>query len=290
MSKSKKNSLQPGDGRSLRLSRLPAEMRLLMRAFPRDPRHDATLGAVDSIPLAELISHLAEFHRIASGVLDDPVGVAVETHCYAAFANMLAGEQSNALLYPGVYLIHEVASPNRLLYIGSGTETAVRHRIINHLCYDSNKRGLIEIIRATLTEIMAQRGQHATLEDLENRLRLAAFSRNRWTLTREVAACTPDILQAIRAIETGAFDLTILRLGESQRALAALLEAFLLRASQRPARPLPPLNAIDKRDLTRFLTSKPRGQIPPADALRLQAALFPEPSQETCAVPGPESR
>jgi hypothetical protein len=139
-------------------------------------------------------------------------------------------------------------------------------------------------------ELMAQGGQHATLDDLENRLRLAAFSRNRWTLTREVAACTPGMLQAIRAIETGAFDLTILRLGESQRALAALLEAFLLRASQRPARPLPPLNAIDKRDLTRFLTSKPRGEIPPADALRLQAALFSEPSQETCAVPGPESR
>lgn len=277
MSKSKKNSLQPGDGRSRRLSRLPAEMRLLMRAFPRDPRHDAALGAVDSIPLAELISHLAEFHRIAAGVLDDPVRVQVETHRYTAFVNMLAGEQSDALLYPGVYLVHEVASPNRLLYIGSGTETAVRHRIVNHLCYDSNKRGLIEIIRATLTEIMAQGRQRETLEDLEdleNRLRLAAFSRNRWTLTREVAACTPDIQQAIRAIETGAFDLTILRLSEPQRALAALLEAFLLRASQLPARPLPPLNAIDKRDLTGFLSSRPRGDIAPSAALRLQAALF----------------
>ncbi len=274
MSKSKKNLLQPNDGRSRRLSRLPAEMRLLMRAFPRDPRHDAALGTVDSIPLAELIGHLVEFHRIASGVLDDPVRVAVETHCYAAFASMLAGEQSNALLYPGVYLIHEVASPNRLLYIGSGTDTAVRHRIVNHLCFDSNKRGLIEIIRTTLTEIMAQDGQRETLEDLENRLRLAAFSRNRWTLTREVAACTPDVQQAIRAIETGAFDLTILRLGESQRVLAALLEAFLLRASQLPARPLPPLNAIDKRDLTGFLTSRPRGDITPSAALRLQAALF----------------
>ena len=281
MSKSKKNSLQPNDGRSRRLSRLPAEMRLLMRSFPRDPRADARLDAVDAMPLAELISHLAEFHRIASGVLDVPVSVQVEPHCYSAFANVLAGEQSDALLYPGVYLIHEVASPNRLFYIGSGTETAVRQRIVNHLCHDSNKRGLIEIIRTTLMEIMAQYGQPSTLEELENRLRLAAFSRNRWTLTRDLSACTPGILQAIRAIETGAFDLTILRLDESQRSLAALLEAFLLRASQRPARPLPPLNALDKRDLTGFLSSKPRGEISPADALRIQAALFGETTRRS---------
>lgn len=274
MSKSKNNSLQPNDGRSRRLSRLPAEMRLLMRAFPRDPRHDATLDAVDAMPLAELIGHLAEFHRIAGGVLEAPVNLKVETHCYTAFANVLAGEQSDALLYPGVYLIHEVASPNRLFYIGSGTETAVRQRIVNHLCYDSNKRGLIEIIRTTLMEIMAQDGQPSTLEELENRLRLAAFSRNRWTLTRDMSACTPGILQAIRAIETGAFDLTILRLDEPERSLAALLEAFLLRVSQRPARPLPPLNALDKRDLTGFLSSKTRGDIAPSAALRLQAALF----------------
>lgn len=271
---SKKNLLKQNDGRSQRSSRMSAQIEFAMRTFTRFPREDADLSAVTSMPLDKLMHQLQEFYYEVISVLGRPVKLHPETFCYGAFADTLAEPRSKALLHPGVYIIHEVARPNRVLYIGSATDTAVRHRIVNHLCFDGNKRGLLENIYGGIREALDAVESSRTAEEIDNRIRTIAFANNRWTLSKTGTCCTPEMLQALTAIETGAFNLSVLRLEEPECALACVLELYLHRVSQRFGHSLPPLNSFEARDPTGLLAGKLRGDLDSADVIQLLEALL----------------
>lgn len=271
---SKKNMLKQDDGRSQRSSRMSAQIEFAMRTFTRLPREDSDLSAVTSMPLDKLMHQLQEFYYEVITVLGRPVKLYPETFCYSAFADTLAEPRSKALLHPGVYIIHEVARPNRVLYIGSATDTAVRHRIVNHLCFDGNKRGLLNNIYRAIREALDVHESSRDTDEIDNRIREIAFAKNRWTLSKAEASCTPAMLQAITAIETGAFNLSVLRLEEPECALACVLELFLHRVSQRFGHSLPPLNSFEARDPTGLLAGKLRGDLDSRDVIQLLEALL----------------
>lgn len=271
---SKKNCRTENDGRSERSSRMSSKMEFAMRTFTRLPREDADLSAVNSMPLDALMHQLQEFYYEVMTVLGKPVKLHYEMFCYSAFADTLAEPRSKALLHPGVYIFHEVARPNRVLYIGSGTDTAVRHRIVNHLCFDGNKRGLLDNIFHGVREALDDDEISRDTEEIDNQIRQIAFAKNRWTLSKAGACCTPAMLQAITAIETGAFNLSVLRLEEPECALACVLELFLHRVSQRFGYSLPPLNSFEARDPTGLLAGKPRGDLDSGDVIQLLEALL----------------
>ena len=243
-----RNYLGTNDGRSRRKSRSPALVRRLLHAFPREPDRGFEDGPVNAPTAAQSLGQLHRFTGHFAGYFAAVPQLEVSTGGYAQLLQELRGAESTVTLRHGCYLIHEAGPLQRVLYIGSGSDTYVRARLIWHLLPEQSLKGMAWAMGEGLPELIdsklgwKERGDN----DVDRALRRMLFARNRWT-KEQGSAQSPEEQYAIEVVSNGAFDVTFIFVSDELSFLACYVEDFLVRHAQELTGERPPLNAIEVR-------------------------------------------
>ena len=229
---------QPSDGRSLRLDRVPMDMRVLGRIFPTVP-----LSVGDThptwLPLAELNRVLQR--AFATVRVECPTLTAelvLTSGHYPELATLPFGGLRRELLEPGLYIITDAGPEQRVLYVGSACDSTVRSRLISHL-FDDRRLYKAQVgLRQTIHRWQVEGFPDIMTADAE--LRQIVWGRNRW-LARPGG--TEDSRQrAAELVASGAFDIATVRLPFEWSALARCLERFSAEHVHASMGWFPPLN------------------------------------------------
>lgn len=243
-----RNYLRTNDARSKRKSRSPALVRRLLHAFPREPDRGFPDGPVNAPSAAQLLGELHRFTSYLAGCSAAVPQLEVSTGGYARLLQELRGAESTVTLRAGCYLIHEAGPLQRVLYIGSTSDSYIRARVAWHLFPDQSLKGLARAMAAGLLELIDSKlGQEERGDVAVDRaLRRMLFARNRWATSRS-GAQSPMDRYAVELISSGAFDVTFIFVSDEQSCLARYIEDFLVTRAQELTGERPPLNAIEVR-------------------------------------------
>ncbi|NWG74701.1 MAG: hypothetical protein HXY24_08860, partial [Rubrivivax sp.] len=225
---------RPGDGRSRRRDRVPVDMRLLGRMLPARPFAVAEY-LPQAMPLRQLHSLFEQARLCIEQYVPELRGaLAMSNGHYPELLSVAFGGHKRELLSPGTYIITDSSAAQRVLYVGSSVDGAVRARLISHL-YEDGRVYLSQ--RAYRDAVSAmQAGAFTSEHEAELVLRHALFGANRWsTVDRHRTDATA---RAAWLVSYGAFDIAVIATPPSHSVLARLLERYLIEAHLWHARQL----------------------------------------------------
>lgn len=223
---------RPGDGRSRRSDRVPVDMRVLGRILPTTPLHIRE-RLHRAMPLRHLNAMLELGAEVISRRLPELQGqLSLSNGHYAEVLGVLFGGHQRELLVPGTYVLTDSSPSQRVLYIGSSVDDAIRSRLISHLFEQGRSYLSQQAYRQVVAAIQA--GGYSDEHEAELALRHALFGANRWAVSR--AFKTKEREQATELVSYGAFDVAAVRVPDGYHVVARCIERYLVNAVRR--RPL----------------------------------------------------
>lgn len=230
---------RPGDGRSRRLDRVPVDMRLLGRMLPLAP-----MSVVEYLPAAMPLRQLHALFEQARERIEHHLPelrgtLAMTNGHYPEMLSVAFGGHQRELLSPGTYIITDSSAAQRVLYVGSSVDGAIRARLISHLYED----GRVYLSQRAYRDAVAAIQARAFTDESEAELvlRHALFGANRWsTVDRHRSV---DTARAAWLVSYGAFDIAAIAMPRHYSVVARVLERHLVDAHLWHARQLPPLNS-----------------------------------------------
>jgi hypothetical protein len=228
----------PGDGRSLRVDRVPLDLRILGRVVPLEP------AAADDTSTAWLpVSKLARAIDCVSRLLDQrlpglPESLTLSMGYYPQVARLPFGEPRRDLLVPGMYVITDTSREQRVLYVGSSVDNSVRSRLVSHLFADGRMFSAQRAFRFAFEQL--QQRDYGSEEEADRMLRRSLWSRNRWLA--QSGGLEGAQQQAAELVADGAFDVAVVTVPQRYTVLARCLERFATEFARRETGWFPPLN------------------------------------------------
>jgi hypothetical protein len=229
---------RPGDGRSLRRDRVPFDMRILGRIVPQQP-----LDIVDThegwAPLRELAVSLERALGIVEAHVPELVDVLqLSNGHYPEVAALPFGGQQREMLTTGMYVLTDSGPAQRILYVGSGSDSTVRARVISHL-FARRRLGAAQAAYRQMLESWGEFG-YPPVDEADAQLRTALFGRNRWSESRPNARGWRRA--AAELIAAGAFDVAMLSVPDGYGPVARCMERYVTEWVRSKTGKYPPLN------------------------------------------------